>query len=74
MCYPCTGCGACGIKPKPPMQNCIKCGAQLDLSNARCPECGWMLPLPPGAKLPTADESNADTQVTVQQAEAVATP
>ena len=56
------------------MQNCIKCGAQLDLGNPRCPECGWMLPLPPGAKLPTADEQKADAQVSSQQIEAVAVP
>jgi len=57
MCYPCTGCGACGIKPHPPMNTCMKCGAALEEGNPRCPECGWMLPLPPGAVAsPSASE------------------
>jgi len=39
------------------MNTCMKCGAALEEGNPRCPECGWMLPLPPGTVAsPSASE------------------
>lgn len=47
MCYPCEHCGACKVHIEP--DTCPMCGGSIAGPGAACPDCGFVMPLPPGA-------------------------